>query len=128
MMMFISKWVRRSNASTGAEWLVTRFGTSGKGVKSSHNVVVAFALLSCFGFLAYGFVGLGKFIEIFVPWHLVSALRTFYSSTGVRAAFVWDRIYVVCHVLFHLGRYAQHCAGRCNKVCDHDPLPAFPLQ
>src|SRR6476659_6826276 len=50
MMMFISKWVRRSNASTGAEWLVTRFGASGKGVKSSHNVVVAFALLSCFGF------------------------------------------------------------------------------
>jgi Na+/proline symporter len=72
MMMFISKWVRRSNASTGAEWLVTRFGATGKGVKSSHNVVVAFALLSCFGFLAYGFVGLGKFIEIFVPWNMVS--------------------------------------------------------
>src|SRR3954463_16628125 len=48
MMMYLSKWVRRSNASTGAEWLVTRFGTSGIGVKSSHNVVVAFALLSCF--------------------------------------------------------------------------------
>lgn len=71
MMMFISKWVRRSNASTGAEWLVTRFGSTGPGVKSSHNVVVAFALLSCFGFLAYGFVGLGKFIEIFVPWPVV---------------------------------------------------------
>ena len=71
MMMFLSKWVRRSNANTGAEWLVTRFGSTGKGVKSSHNVVVAFALLSCFGFLAYGFVGLGKFIEIFVPWEMV---------------------------------------------------------
>src|ERR1043166_372554 len=56
MMMFLSKWVRRSNASTGAEWLVTRFGQIGKGIKSSHNVVVAFALLSCLGFLAYGFV------------------------------------------------------------------------
>jgi SSS family solute:Na+ symporter len=71
MMMFLSKWLRRSNANTGAEWLVSRFGTKGKGIKSSHNVVVAFALLSCFGFLAYGFVGLGKFIEIFVPWDLV---------------------------------------------------------
>jgi len=71
MMMYLSKWVRRSNASTGAEWLVTRFGTSGIGVKSSHNVVVAFALLSCFGFLAYGFIGLGKFIEVFVPWNMV---------------------------------------------------------
>lgn len=71
MMMFLSKWLRRSNATTGAEWLATRFGSSGKGVRGSHNIVVAFALLSCFGFLAYGFVGLGKFIEIFVPWDLV---------------------------------------------------------
>src|ERR1051325_75951 len=68
MMMFISKWVRRSNANTGAEWLVTRFGLKGVGVKASHTVVVAFALIGCFGFLAYGFVGLGKFIEIFIPW------------------------------------------------------------
>lgn len=68
LMMFLSKWLRRSNANTGAEWLATRFGTSGAGVTASHQVVVAFALLSCFGFLAYGFVGLGKFIEIFVPW------------------------------------------------------------
>jgi Na+/proline symporter len=70
-MMYLSKWLRRSNASTGAEWLATRFGLSGKGVTASHNVVVAFALIGCLGFLAYGFVGLGKFIEIFVPWNLV---------------------------------------------------------
>src|SRR5689334_10585933 len=35
MMMFLSKWLRRSNANTGAEWLTTRFGSSGAGVKSS---------------------------------------------------------------------------------------------
>src|SRR5215216_1306140 len=70
-MMFLAKWLRRSNANTGAEWLATRFGLSGKGVKASHSVVVAFALIGCFGFLAYGFVGLGKFIEIFVPWNVV---------------------------------------------------------
>src|SRR6476661_2482130 len=67
-MMYLSKWLRRSNANTGAEWLATRFGLSGRGVKASHNVVVAFALIGCLGFLAYGFIGLGKFIEIFVPW------------------------------------------------------------
>ena len=71
LMMFLSKWLRRSNATTGAEWLTTRFGSQGRGVKGSHSVVVAFALLSCLGFLAYGFVGLGKFIEIFVPWDAV---------------------------------------------------------
>lgn len=70
MMMFLSKWLRRSNADTGAGWLATRFGLTGRGVKQSHNVVVAFALISCFGFLAYGFIGLGKFIEIFLPWEM----------------------------------------------------------
>jgi solute:Na+ symporter, SSS family len=70
-MMFLSKWLRRSNANTGAEWLATRFGLSGKGVKASHSVVVAFALIGCLGFLAYGFVGLGKFIEIFIPWDVI---------------------------------------------------------
>lgn len=70
-MMFLSKWLRRSNANTGAEWLATRFGLSGRGVKGSHNIVVIFALIGCLGFLAYGFIGLGKFIEIFVPWNLV---------------------------------------------------------
>lgn len=70
-MMFLAKWLRRSNANTGAEWLASRFGLRGKSVRASHNVTVAFALLGCLGFLAYGFVGLGKFVEIFVPWDIV---------------------------------------------------------
>ena len=76
-MMFLSKWLRRSNANTGAEWLATRFGLTGTGVKASHNIVVAFAIISCLGFLAYGFIGLGKFIEVFVPWDLVSGYIPF---------------------------------------------------
>lgn len=71
LMVYLSRWLRRSNATTGAEWLAGRFGKSGPGVRASHNIVVAFALLSCLGFMAYGFVGLGKFVEIFVPWDLV---------------------------------------------------------
>ena len=77
LMMYLSRWLRRSNATTGAEWLQTRFGKTGPGVSSSHQIVVVFALLSCFGFLAYGFVGLGKFIEIFVPWDLVKGYLPF---------------------------------------------------
>jgi solute:Na+ symporter, SSS family len=76
-MMFLAKWLRRSNANTGAEWLATRFGKIGRGVKGSHTIVVVFALIGCLGFLAYGFVGLGKFIEIFVPWKYVSAYIPF---------------------------------------------------
>ncbi|WP_375418267.1 sodium:solute symporter family protein [uncultured Hymenobacter sp.] len=77
LMMYLSRWLRRSGAATGAEWLATRFGTKGPGVWASHQVVIAFALLSCLGFLAYGFVGLGKFIEIFIPWNLVQGYVPF---------------------------------------------------
>lgn len=84
MMMFLSKWLRRSNANTGAEWLATRFGSTGFSVGRSHTVVVVFALIGCFGFLAYGFIGLGKFIEIFVPWDLVSP----YIPFNVAPAFI----------------------------------------
>jgi len=80
LMMYLSRWLRRSNATTGAEWLTSRFGTSGPGVRSSHNIVVAFALLSCLGFMAYGFVGLGKFVQIFIPWDLVSPYIPFHIS------------------------------------------------
>src|SRR5579862_4760115 len=77
LMMYLSRWLRRSNASTGAEWLATRFGKTGPGVNSSNLVVIAFALLSCLSFLAYGFIGLGKFIEIFVPWELIKGYIPF---------------------------------------------------
>lgn len=77
LMMYLSRWLRRSNAATGAEWLATRFGKTGPGVHASHLVVIAFALLSCLGFLAYGFIGLGKFIEIFIPWDLVKGYVPF---------------------------------------------------
>src|SRR5882724_4063475 len=80
LMMYLSRWLRRSNATTGAEWLSGRFGKTGIGVKASHNVVVAFALLSCFGFMAYGFVGLGKFMEIFIPWNLVQQYVPFHVA------------------------------------------------
>lgn len=72
MMMYLSIWLRRSNATTGAEWMATRFGLTGEGVRASHIIVVVFALLSGLGFMAYGFIGLGKFVEIFLPWEVVS--------------------------------------------------------
>ncbi len=70
LMVFLSAWLRRSNVTTGAQWIETRFGT-GTGARLSHTVVVVFALIGGLGFLAYGFVGLGKFVEIFLPWEIV---------------------------------------------------------
>jgi SSS family solute:Na+ symporter len=95
LMMYLSRWLRRSNASTGAEWLATRFGKTGPGVSNSHKVVIAFALLSCLGFMAYGFIGLGKFIEIFVPWDMIKG----YIPFNVAPQYV-PHVYGVIFTLF----------------------------
>jgi solute:Na+ symporter, SSS family len=71
MMVYLSAWLRRSNVLTGAVWIGFRFG-KGTGATMSHVIVVGFAILSALGFLSYGFIGIGKFIEAFVPWSLVS--------------------------------------------------------
>lgn len=99
MMMFLSKWLRRSNADTGAAWLATRFGTSGKGIKGAHAVVVLFALIGCFGFLAYGFVGLGKFVEIFIPWSSVENYIPFTVAEEYRAYF-WGIIFTIIAMFY----------------------------
>lgn len=94
LMVYLSKWLRRSNVTTGAEWIQTRFGT-GKGGKLSQTIIVIFALLSCLGFLAYGFIGLGKFVEIFIPWEVVSD----YLPFNVPAAYV-PHFYGIVFTLF----------------------------
>lgn len=71
LMVYLAAWLRRSNVTTGAEWILFRFDSK-KGGRRSHTIIVVFAILSCLGFLAYGFIGLGKFIEIFIPWEIVS--------------------------------------------------------
>ena len=70
MMVYLSAWLRRSGVTTGAEWITFRFGKD-RGAKLSHTIVIIFALINGLGFLAYGFVGLGKFVEMFLPWSII---------------------------------------------------------
>ena len=109
LMVYLSAWLRRSGATTGAEWMNTRFG-EGKGAVAARNIIVVFAVISCLGFMAYGFIGLGKFVEIFVPWEIISpylpihirpeyvphlygiffiAFAVFYSLLGGMSGLVW---------------------------------------
>ena len=76
LMVYLSGGLRGSNVLTGAEWIKTRFG-KGKGSTLSHTIVIIFALLSVLGFLSYGFIGIGKFMEIFIPWEVVSPFIPF---------------------------------------------------
>lgn len=79
LMVFLAMWLRRSGVTTGAEWINTRFGNL-RGAQLSHTVVVVFAIIMGLGYLAYGFIGIGKFVEIFVPWEAVSGYIPFEVS------------------------------------------------
>ena len=112
LMIYLSVWLRRSNVLTGAEWIKTRFG-QGKGATMSHTIVIVFALLSVLGFLSYGFIGVGKFMEIFFPWSYMSqyvpfdvpleyvphfygifftTIATFYVMLGGMLSIVWTDV------------------------------------
>lgn len=98
LMIYLSAWLRRSNVLTGAEWIRTRFG-DGIGAHMSHIVVVTFAILSALGFLSYGFIGVGKFIEAFIPW---SSVESFMPSfvTQQNAATYYGIIMVAIVTLY----------------------------
>jgi len=94
LMVFLSIWLRRSKVTTGAEWINTRFGRS-LDSRLSHGVVVFFALILCLGYLAYGFIGLGKFVMIFIPWDMVAP----YIPFTVPEAYV-PHIYGIAFTMF----------------------------
>ncbi len=71
LMVYLSTWLRRSGVMTGAEWIRFRFG-DGRGAQLAHLIVVVFAIVNVIGFLAYGFIGIGKFAAAFLPWRLSS--------------------------------------------------------
>jgi hypothetical protein len=46
-------------------------------LKQTHMVVVAFALILCIGYMAYAFVGVGEFLQIFLPYERIKDLFPF---------------------------------------------------
>ncbi|MES1189690.1 MAG: sodium:solute symporter family protein [Steroidobacter sp.] len=106
LMVFLATWLRRSGVMTGAEWIIFRFG-DGRGARMSNIIVVAFALVNVIGFLAYGFIGIGKFASVFFPWKLSSdphmndvyyglgmiAITTFYIIKGGMFSVVFTEVF-----------------------------------
>ncbi|MGA2145200.1 MAG: sodium:solute symporter family protein [Bryobacteraceae bacterium] len=103
LMVYLSAWLRRSNVMTGAEWIVTRFG-SGRGARLSHLIVVIYALVSVIGFLTYAFKGIGKFATNFLPWQLsanqyaliLMGITTFYVVKGGMFSVVITEVIQFC--------------------------------
>jgi Na+/proline symporter len=82
LFVYLSIWLRRSGVMTGAEWIRFRFG-DGRGARLAHLSVVVFALFNVIGFLAYAFIGIGKFAAIFLPWQLSSNPATNVNLWGL---------------------------------------------
>jgi Na+/proline symporter len=66
LMVYLSAWLRRSGAMTGAEWITLRFGRD-RGAEASRISVVIYALVGVIGFTGYAFVGIAKFADVFLP-------------------------------------------------------------
>lgn len=66
-LAYMGKWIRRSDAMTGAEWMKTRFG-SGKAGDIARLSYTLFAVLTISALLGYSAIGMGKFGSIFLPF------------------------------------------------------------
>ncbi|MEM6348692.1 MAG: sodium:solute symporter family protein [Bacteroidota bacterium] len=105
MMVFLSIWLRRSGVMTGAEWIKFRFG-EGQGAKMSNMIVVIFAIIVVVTYIAYGFIGIGKFAVVFLPWELsadpatneilygliITVLTTIYAVKGGMFSVVFTEV------------------------------------
>lgn len=112
LMVYIAIWLRRSNVLTGAEWITTRFDQDTTGGKLAHLIVVIFSVVSIIGFLSYGFVGIGKFAAIFMPWdwspHVYAILITLITGIYVVYGGMYGVVFtdVLQYILMTLSAFA----------------------
>lgn len=66
-LAYMGRWIRSSDAMTGAEWMKTRFG-DGKAGDIARLSYTLFAILTITALLGYGAIGMGKFGSIFLPF------------------------------------------------------------
>ena len=64
-LSFMGKWIRRSKVMTGAEWMVTRFGTGPDGF-TARIAYTLMAVVTVAAFIGYAFQGIGKFAAVYV--------------------------------------------------------------
>jgi solute:Na+ symporter, SSS family len=81
-LAYMGKWIRRSDAMTGAEWMKTRFGP-GKAGDIARFSYTLFAILTITALLGYGAIGMGKFGSIFLPFSPTVCAFLILGVTGI---------------------------------------------
>ena len=81
-LAYMGKWIRRSDAMTGAEWMKTRFGNSKAGDIARLSYTL-FAILTISALLGYSAIGMGKFGAIFLPFSPNTCALLILGVTGL---------------------------------------------
>ena len=81
-LAYMGKWIRRSDAMTGAEWMKTRFGT-GRAGDIARLSYTLFAVLTITALLGYTAIGMGKFGAIFLPFSPTVCATLILCVTGI---------------------------------------------
>lgn len=81
-LAYMGKWIRRSDVMTGAEWMMTRFGT-GRAGDIARLSYTLFAVLTITALLGYGAIGMGKFGAIFLPFSPTVCAILILGVTGI---------------------------------------------
>src|SRR3982750_3373854 len=82
-LAYMGKWIRRSDAMTGAEWMKTRFGNNKAGDIARLSYTL-FAVLTISALLGYSAIGMGKFGAIFLHFEprIFHLGQTVFTLTG----------------------------------------------
>lgn len=119
-LAYMAKWVRRSAAMTGAEWMITRFGDDAAG-RAARYAYASVAVLFTAGAVAYALQGMIKFSDYFLKHETPTATWNAIETTiGVSPS--------VLASLVVLGATAAYViAGGLYSVVATDALQAVVL-
>ncbi len=123
LMIYMGKWLRRSQVMTNAEWMELRFGSGRQGqtarmLSAISNLVVTLA------FLIYFVKGTGKFLSIYLPFSpttcallMIAVALTYTTLSGFYGVIYTD----VLQELMILG-VSAYVGVRAFLLPDHDAV------
>jgi SSS family solute:Na+ symporter len=125
-LAYMGRWIRSSDAMTGAEWMKTRFG-DGKAGDIARLSYTLFAILTITALLGYGAIGMGKFGSIFLPFSpfvcavLILGVTGLYVVAGgfhgiVRVEILQTVVLSAGAIIFAVIGYSHFDAARFNAL------------
>lgn len=105
LMVFMGKWHRRSGVITTAEWMEFRFG-SGKAGEVARLTNAIATIVMGIGMIAYFSVGVGFFLEMFLPFPrqvcalIIIAVALVYVVLGGLSGVIYSDLVQGCMVGF----------------------------